>query len=240
MKIAILGYGKMGEQVEIVATERGHQIVAYIDDIVDWEKYANNLLTADVAIDFSMPSVVLQNIDSCFERKIPIVVGTTGWYDQLSQVKQACEQGNHSLLYASNFSLGVNLFFALNIALAKLMNPYKDYDVSIEEIHHVNKKDAPSGTAITLANDIINVIDGKECWINEENKNNNELSIKSERKNNDVGTHIVNYKSKNDSIEIKHISYNRRSFAVGAVLAAEWLIDKKGFFTIRDMLNIKF
>ena len=144
MKIAILGYGKMGEQVEIVANEYKHQIVAFIDDEEDWKNNLDKIKSADVAIEFSTPQTVLANIKRCFEYNIPIVVGTTGWYDQMEQVKQACINGNHSLLYASNFSLGVNLFFALNLALAKIMNGYKDYDVNIEEIHHINKKDNES------------------------------------------------------------------------------------------------
>ncbi len=237
MKIAILGYGKMGEQVEIVAKEYKHQIVAFIDDEEDWKNNLDKIKSADVAIEFSTPQTVLANIKRCFEYNIPIVVGTTGWYDQMEQVKQACINGNHSLLYASNFSLGVNLFFALNLALAKIMNGYKDYDVNIEEIHHVNKKDAPSGTAITLANDIISIVDEKKNWINEPNNNSNELSIKSQRLNNTVGTHIVSYTSEFDCIEIKHSAFNRKSFAIGAVKSAQWLIDKKGFFCFKDIIG---
>jgi 4-hydroxy-tetrahydrodipicolinate reductase len=238
MNIAILGYGRMGEQVEKVALEHKHKISAYIDNKKDWEKQINNLKQSDVAIDFSMPEVVIENIYNCFDLNIPIVVGTTGWHQQLQEVKEKCLEKGQSLIYASNFSLGVNLFFALNKALAKIMNGYNDFDVSIEEIHHTGKKDSPSGTAIVLANDIIKYLSRKETWINGMNDNETELSIKSERLSNNIGTHIVTYSSLLDTIEIKHTSLSRKNFAIGAVLSAEWLIGKKGFFTINDMLNI--
>ena len=236
MKIVILGYGKMGEQVEIAAKTLHHQIAAYIDSEEDWNKNAAIIPTADVAIEFSTPQTVLNNIDKCLQLHLPIVVGTTGWYDQLDNVRQKCEQMQGSVLYASNFSLGVNLFFALNSALAHIMNGY-NYDISIEEIHHINKKDAPSGTAITLANDIISVIDNKKTWINEMNDNPQELSIKSQRLSNNVGTHIVTYQSDMDAIEIKHTAFNRKGFAMGAVKGAEWLLQHQGFHSIKDMFN---
>jgi len=238
MKIAILGYGKMGEQVEKTALERKHSIVAYIDDEKDWSKQAEKLKQADVAIDFSTPKTVVDNIYKCFVLQLPVVVGTTGWHQQLETVKMKCLQENQSLIYAANFSLGVNLFFALNKALAKIMNGYDDFDVSIEEIHHTEKKDSPSGTSIVLANDIIKFLSKKEVWVNEMNDNISELSIKSERIKNNIGTHIITYSSPLDVIEITHKSLNRKNFAIGAVLAAEWLINKKGFFNISDMLNM--
>lgn len=228
----------MGEQVEIAALERQHKIVAYVDNKKDWEKYREKILSGDVAIDFSTPDSAIDNIYSCFEINLPVVVGTTGWYHKLEEVKQVCLQENRSFLYASNFSLGVNLFFALNKALAKIMNGYDDFDVSIEEIHHTAKKDAPSGTAITLADDIIKYLSKKETWVNEMNDNLSELSIKSERLSNIIGTHIVTYSSALDGIEIKHTSLSRKGFAIGAVRAAEWLLDKKGFYNINDMLNL--
>ena len=237
MNIAILGYGKMGEQVEKIALERKHSIVACIDSEQDWKKYAGKLNEADIAIEFSLPNTVLANIENCFQRNIPVVVGTTGWYDKLQNVKNQCIANNQALLYASNFSLGVNLFYALNRALAKLMNGREEYDVSIEEIHHTAKKDAPSGTAITLANDIIKQLAHKENWVNKINDKTEELSIKSARVDNIIGTHIVTYSSDLDEIEIKHTSHNRKNFAIGAVKAAEWLVDKRGFFSINDMLN---
>jgi 4-hydroxy-tetrahydrodipicolinate reductase len=238
MNIAILGYGKMGEQVEKIALERKHKIVAYIDNERDWEKQADKLAQADMAIDFSTPDVVISSIDKCFGMNLPVVVGTTGWHQQLQTVKEKCLQTGQSLLYAVNFSLGINLFFALNKALANIMDGYGEYDVSIEEIHHTAKKDSPSGTAIVLANDIIGHLSRKETWINEINDNALELSIKSERINNNIGTHAVTYASPLDIIEIKHTSLSRKNFAIGAVLGAEWLFGKKGFFNIKDMLNI--
>ncbi|MCL2131241.1 MAG: 4-hydroxy-tetrahydrodipicolinate reductase [Lentimicrobiaceae bacterium] len=237
MNIAIVGYGKMGEQVEKTALERQHKIVACIDNEQDWEKYADNLNQADIAVEFSTPDTVLANIEKCFQRNLPVVVGTTGWHNHLQTVKNQCTANNQTLLYASNFSLGVNIFFALNRKLAKMMNPYQEYDVSMEEIHHTAKKDAPSGTAITLANDIIKQLSRKKSWTNEINDKKEELSIKSVRLDNITGMHTVTYSSDWDEIEIKHVARNRKSFAVGAVKAAEWLVDKRGFFSIDDMLN---
>jgi 4-hydroxy-tetrahydrodipicolinate reductase len=237
MNLAIIGYGKMGEQIEKIALERKHNILVRNDSEWDWEKYADKLNEADAALEFSTPNAVLANIEKCFQHQIPVVVGTTGWYGHLQEVKNRCTCNNQSLLYASNFSLGVNLFFALNRLLAKMMNGRHEYDVSMEEIHHTAKKDAPSGTAITLANDIIKYLPHKESWINEMNDNREELSIKSERIDNIIGTHIVTYSSHLDEIEIKHVSHSRKNFAIGAVKAAEWLVGKRGFFSINDMLN---
>jgi 4-hydroxy-tetrahydrodipicolinate reductase len=239
MNIAIIGYGKMGEQVEKAARERKHKIVAYIDNEKDWSKQADKLKEADAAIDFSTPSVVIENIYRCFDQNLPVIVGTTGWHKQLEMVKTKCLAENQSLIYAANFSLGVNLFFALNKALAKIMNGYDAFDVSIEEIHHTEKKDSPSGTSIVLANDIIEHLSKKETWTNELNNNVSELSIKSERIKNNVGTHIVTYSSPRDIIQITHKSLSRKSFATGAVSAAEWLQGKKGFFSINDMMGEK-
>jgi 4-hydroxy-tetrahydrodipicolinate reductase len=238
MNIGIIGYGKMGEQVEKTALERKHKIVAYIDDEKDWSKQADKLKQADIAIDFSTPKVAVENIYKCFDLHLPVVVGTTGWHQQLEAVKERCLRENQSFMYAANFSLGVNLFFALNKALAKIMSGYNDFDVSVEEIHHTEKKDSPSGTSIVLANDIIKYLPQKETWTNELNDNISELSIKSERIKNNIGTHIVTYSSPLDIIEITHKALSRKNFAIGAVLAAEWLKDKKGFFNISDMLNV--
>ncbi|MBQ2489445.1 MAG: 4-hydroxy-tetrahydrodipicolinate reductase [Bacteroidales bacterium] len=236
MKIAILGYGKMGEQVEIVALERKHKVVAYIDSEEDWKKQAEGFASADVAIDFSMPSVVMENIRRCFEAHKPVVVGTTGWYDKLPEVERQCREQGQSFFYASNFSLGVNLFFRLNRYLAKLMAPHAEYDVSMEEIHHASKKDAPSGTAIVLAEDIIAALPHKDSWINKANDNRAELSITSQRLGSQVGTHSVIYTSPMDEIRITHKSFNRKAFALGAVTAAEFLVGKTGFFTMEDLL----
>ncbi|MBO4282090.1 MAG: 4-hydroxy-tetrahydrodipicolinate reductase [Bacteroidales bacterium] len=237
MNIAILGYGKMGEQVELVALERKHRVVAFIDGEEDWKKSAKAFEQADAAIDFSTPSAVLENINRCFEAHKPIVIGTTGWYGQLAEVRERCLAEGQSLFYASNFSLGVNLFFRLNRYLAKLMVPHSEYDVSMEEVHHTSKKDAPSGTAIVLANDIIAAIPHKESWINQENDNRSELSIKSQRLGSQVGTHSVVYTSPMDEIRITHQSFNRKAFAIGAVRAAEFLQGKSGCFTMEDMLE---
>ncbi|MDR1792114.1 MAG: 4-hydroxy-tetrahydrodipicolinate reductase [Bacteroidales bacterium] len=261
MNIVITGYGKMGEEVEKVAFARKHKIVAYIDREKDWQKLAQNVQKADIAIDFSTPDCVLDNIKHCFDAHLPIVVGTTGWYEHIETVKKRCLQENQSLLYAANFSIGVNLFFSLNRQLAILMNQHQEYNVSIEESHHVNKKDSPSGTALVLANDILKNLIWKKGWYNELSPSQDaefadnqtviddipasqiplpweELVIKSERSGNNIGTHIVSYESEFDKIEIRHSAFSRRSFASGAVSAAEWLIDKKGFFTINDMLKL--
>ena len=237
MNIAILGYGKMGQQIEEIALERKHKIVACIDSEQDWEKYADKLKKADVALEFSTPNTVLANIEKCFERNLPVVVGTTGWHESLQKFKNQCVATNQTLLYASNISLGVNIFFALNRVLAKIMNGYEEYDIRIDEIHHRGKKDSPSGTAITLADDIIKQLSRKESWINAVSDKIEELSIQSARVDNIIGTHSVTYLSDLDKIEITHTSHNRKNFAIGAVKAAEWLMGKQGFFSINDMLN---
>lgn len=237
MKIALLGYGKMGEQVELIAHEKKHQIVAFIDNEEDWNKHFDQFLQADVAIDFSTPEVVVDNIYRCFEHNIPIIVGTTGWYHRFEEIKKTCVDKNQTLFYGSNFSLGVNLFFELNRQLAQLMNGHEEYDVSIEETHHITKKDAPSGTAITLANGIIKYLSHKETWKNETNDIKSELSITSQRMEDNIGTHIITYTSLMDEIEIKHTSFSRKSYALGAIAAAEWLIGKKGVFKFKDMLK---
>ncbi len=246
MKIALLGYGKMGKIIEKIATDRKHEIVLKIDhDNLD-ELTAENLKKADVAIEFTMPGSVLGNIAKCFEAGTPVVVGTTGWYDELENIKQQCEENNNTLLYATNFSVGVNIFFKINKMLAKLMNNYPYYDVQVEEIHHTQKLDSPSGTAITIAEGIIENIDAKKSWLNvlttddnntEDNINQNELLIESLRIDSVPGTHTVIYDSEVDSIEFKHTAHNRNGFALGAVLAAEWLQDKKGFHSVQDMFD---
>jgi len=249
MKIALLGYGKMGKIIEKIATDRGHQIVLKIDENNLDELTAENLKKADAAIDFTTPGSVLNNIQTCFEAQTPIVVGTTGWYGQLQQVKNDCEKYNSALLYASNFSVGVNVFFYVNQVLARLMNNYPYYDVQVEEIHHVQKLDSPSGTAMTIAEGIIENLDSKNEWVNVLQKNsgdeeaqidmvkNNQVLIESLRIDSVPGTHTVIYDSEVDSIEFKHTAHNRSGFALGAVLAAEWIQGKKGFFTAKDMFS---
>ncbi len=244
MKIALLGYGKMGQIIERFATERGHEIVLKIgiDNLNDFT--IENLKQADVAIDFSAPDAAVSNIYKCFEAKVPVVVGTTGWYGELQNIKNDCEQSNNTLLYGSNFSIGVNIFFHLNKVLAKLMNNYPAYEVQVEEIHHTQKLDAPSGTAMTIAEDIIENLDRKTEWLNEivgtpipEIIKNEQLLIESHRIENVPGTHTVVYSSEVDDIEIKHTAHNRAGFALGALVAAEWLQNKQGFYNVADVFK---
>ena len=246
MKIALLGYGKMGKIIEKIATDRKHEIVLKIDFENLHELTAENLKQADVAIEFTTPSSVISNINTCFEAGVPIVVGTTGWYDKLGEIKQQCEAGDNTLLYATNFSVGVNIFFHINKVLARLMNNYPYYEVQVEEIHHTQKLDSPSGTAITIAEGIIENIDAKKDWANvlvadgnnsDDNVGSNALLIESYRMDSVPGTHTVIYDSEVDSIEFKHTAHNRNGFALGAVLAAEWLKDNKGFHSVNDMFN---
>ncbi|EHQ25350.1 4-hydroxy-tetrahydrodipicolinate reductase [Mucilaginibacter paludis] len=246
MKIALLGYGKMGKIIEQIALDRKHEIVLKIDYTNLDELTVDNLTKADVAIEFSTPDSVLNNIRQCFEAKVPIIIGTTGWYGQLQQIKDECIKTNNALLYASNFSVGVNIFFHMNQILAKLMNRYPYYEVQVEEIHHVQKLDSPSGTAMTIAEGIIDNLDSKTEWVNVLQENgdepidavkSNQLLIESLRIDSVPGTHTVIYDSEVDMIEFKHTAHNRSGFALGAVLAAEWIQNKKGFFTASDMFN---
>ena len=236
MKIALLGYGKMGREVEQIALERNHEILLKIDSQTEID--TKSLSKAEVAIDFSTPSSATYNILKCFDVNVPIVVGTTGWSDKLEDIKQVCLEKDQTLFYASNFSIGVNVFFELNRKLAQLMNKHTSYDVSIEETHHTQKLDAPSGTSITLANEITGTLDRKSKWVNNESTTDTDIHIASIRKDDVTGTHIVKYFSDIDSFEIKHEANSRKGFAMGAVLAAEWLIEKQGVFTMRDFLKL--
>ncbi len=247
MKIALLGYGKMGKIIEKIATDRQHEIVLIIDHDNLHDLTADNLQKADVAIEFSTPATVLSNIGHCFKAGIPVVVGTTGWYDQIPVVKQQCQESGGTIIYASNFSVGVNIFFHINKILAKLMNNHPYYDVQVEEIHHLQKLDSPSGTAITIAEGILENLDSKTEWTNvltdaDGNSNDNlkadQLLIESHRIDSVPGTHTVIYDSEVDTIEFKHTAHNRNGFALGAVLAAEWVPGKKGFFSVADMFNL--
>ena len=237
MKIALLGFGKMGQEIEKLAEKRGHEIVVIYDSLEDWENEGSRLAEVDVAIDFSTPISIVENIYHCFDASVPIVIGTTGWLDDVEKVHQDCLERNQSLFFAPNFSIGVNLFFDLNRYLANLMSKWEDYAISIEETHHIHKQDAPSGTAIVLANDIIRNTERKEKWVKETVTNPEELGIKSYRTNNVPGTHIVRYESEEDCIEIIHTAKSRRGFAMGAILAAEWIIGKKGFFDMKNLLD---
>ena len=238
MKIALIGYGKMGKAIEGIAVERGHEIVLRIDAENTEALNNENLQLVDVAIEFTNPDSAIKNITQCFDAGIPIVCGTTGWLDYWDQIKSDCENKNGSFLYASNFSIGVNLFFELNKKLAQLMQNRPEYNCDIEEIHHTAKKDAPSGTAITIAENIIASNANKKNWVLGETTDSNSLSIISKRIDPAPGTHIVSYNSTIDSIEIKHTAHNRIGFATGAVLAAEFLINKKGIYNMGDVIKV--
>ena len=235
MKIALFGYGKMGKEIEEIALNRGHEIVLKIKENEEYD-----ISKADDGIDFSVPEAALKNIVSCFKNNVPVISGTTGWLDDFDKAINVCKENNGSFIYASNFSVGVNLFFELNKSLAKMMTTYKDYSLDIEEIHHTKKLDAPSGTAISLAEGIIENSD-KTSWKLIENNTNKKpelIPITSKRILDTPGTHSVSYESEVDLIEIKHIANNRKGFALGAIIAAEWLIKKKGIYTMKDVLNI--
>ncbi|GER59008.1 4-hydroxy-tetrahydrodipicolinate reductase [Patiriisocius marinus] len=233
MKIALLGYGKMGKTIENLAIEAGHKIVYKSGTTSEIGK----LEDAEVAIEFSTPEAAVSNILKCFELQIPVVCGTTGWLENYSSVINSCKECNGSFIYASNFSVGVNLFFSINEKLAKLMAPWKEYSVSIEEIHHTEKKDAPSGTAITIADSIIAQSDNLERW-SLESKKDHSLRISAKRIADVKGTHTVTYESDVDEISITHKAKSRIGFAKGAILAAVFLKDKKGLFTMQDVLDL--
>jgi 4-hydroxy-tetrahydrodipicolinate reductase len=237
MKIALLGYGKMGHAIEEIAVNRGHEIVLKINDQNLEDLTKANIRKAEVAIEFTNPDSAVKNILFCLQEEVAVVCGTTGWLKNLKTVEDKCKEVNGSFLYASNFSVGVNIFFELNKKLAALLKTHPAYDVAIEEIHHTQKKDAPSGTAITLAEQIIQFSDIKNKWINEESGNKKELSIISKRIDEIPGTHSVKYTSAIDDIEIIHTAHNRKGFAEGAVLAAEFIANKKGIFAMKDVLN---
>jgi len=245
MKIVLLGYGKMGQLIEKFAQKRGHEVVLIVDQHNRETLVAADIQDADVAIDFSIPSGALANISLCFEASVPLVVGTTGWYDHLEEVKEICLADNQSLLYGSNFSIGVNIFFHINRMLSKAIQPYHQYDVQVEEIHHVHKLDAPSGTAITIAEGILDNSDTKSQWVNDLVDNGsselipkpNELLIESLRIEEVPGTHTVLYSSEVDQIEFKHTAHSREGFALGAVIAAEWLQGRKGFYQVTEMFD---
>jgi 4-hydroxy-tetrahydrodipicolinate reductase len=238
MNIALIGYGKMGKEIEQIALSRGHKIVLTVDAHNAKTFTLDELKKADVAIEFSTPETALGNIYKCFDAGVPVVVGTTGWLDKLEEVKKACNEKKQTLFYTSNYSIGVNLFFKLNQQLAKLMNAHKEYNVSMEEIHHVHKLDSPSGTAISLAKQVIENIDEKDKWVNAATSQRNELGIVSKRLDEVPGTHTVTYGSDIDEISITHIAYNRKGFASGAVVAAEWVKGKKGVFGMEDLMKL--
>jgi len=233
MKIALLGYGKMGKVIERIALERGHEIVLKKDESNTYD----GLSTADVAIDFSVPTAAVANISSAFHANVPVVSGTTGWLEHFDEMIELCNEKQGGFISSSNFSLGVNIFFELNEYLAKIMSQFDSYKVTMEEIHHTQKLDAPSGTAISLAKGVIENSNYAN-WTMDEAKNN-EIHIEAKRIGDVPGTHTVTYESTVDSIELKHTAHNREGFALGAVIAAEWLAGKKGVYSMKDVLNLK-
>lgn len=238
MKIALIGYGKMGHAIEEIALQRGHEIVLKVGIENIQVNTLDNIRKADVAIEFTGPEVAFDNVIKCLEAGVPVVSGSTGWLQRFEEAKEYCTKKNGALLYSSNYSIGVNIFFAINKKLAELMAPHKEYDVLLTEIHHTQKKDAPSGTAITLAEGILQSIEQKKKWVNEISNKPEELQIISERIDPAPGTHTIIYTSDIDDIEIKHTAHNRKGFATGAVLAAEFLHNKKGIYSMSDVLGL--
>lgn len=236
MRIAIIGYGKMGKEIEKIALERGHSISAKITSNSS-DSEMDSVKESDVAIEFSNPESAVKNIEFCSKNQTPLVVGTTGWYSDFDGIKKKIEQDKSALFYATNFSMGVNIFWKANEYLAKIMNSYPAYNVEMEEIHHTQKLDAPSGTAITTAEKIIENIDRKSEWQLEHENQNDQLKIIAKREPNVPGTHEVFYNSKIDSISIKHAAHSRKGFALGSILAAEFIVDKKGVYSMNDLLN---
>lgn len=234
MNIALLGYGRMGQTIEKIAIKRGHNIVLKVD------KGDTNydITKADVAIDFSIPDVAFGNITNCLKNNVPVISGTTGWLDKYDDAIAICKEHKGAFIYASNYSLGVNIFFELNKTLAKMMSNLKQYNVTMEEIHHTQKLDAPSGTAISLANDLIAKHDSYKAWELDKATNDKNIPIVAKRIKDVPGTHTVDYTSEVDTIHIEHVAHNRQGFALGAVVAAEWIVGKTGVFTMNDVLNI--
>jgi len=238
MKIALIGYGKMGHAIEEIAVQRGHEIVLKvgIENIED--NTIENIRKADVAIEFTGPEIAFDNVMRCLEAGVPVVSGSTGWLERFNEATKYCNDHNGAMIYASNFSVGVNIFFAINKRLAEMMASHSEYNASLIEIHHTQKKDAPSGTAISLAEDILKLAPQKNKWVNQPTAKANELEILSERIDPAPGTHIVTWASDIDNIEIKHTAHNRKGFATGAVLAAEFLNGKKGIYNMSDVLGL--
>lgn len=237
MKLAIIGYGKMGKEIEQLAVSRGHSIGAIIDSISDWTEKASELSGCDAAIEFSMPKIAPENLYKCFKLKLPVVTGTTGWYEFLPQVIDNCIENDGALFYASNFSIGVNMFLEINRKLAQLMNKQSEYDVRMDETHHIHKLDAPSGTAVTLANEILANFERKKKWVNREASAPEELEIISIREAEVTGIHQITWTSDFDTIGLRHEAFNRKGFALGALIAAEFLASRKGVYTMKDLFS---
>ena len=237
MKVAIIGYGKMGHEIEQVLLSRGHSVALIIDQDNAHDLCAEKLAGVDVAIEFTTPTTAYSNVRTCIECGTPVVSGTTGWHDKLEELQTLCRERGSSMIWSSNYSLGVNITFRLNRYLAELMNRFDAYNVDIEEIHHTQKKDAPSGTAISLANDIIARVERKQRWLNEPTEETDAIAITSLREGMVPGTHTVTYTSEDDKIEVRHTLFSRRALALGAVVAAEFVAPRKGVFTIDDLFE---
>jgi len=235
MKATLIGYGRMGREIEKLLPTVGLELAATIDNEEEWATRAETFLSSDVAIEFSTPDTVIGNLRRCFDAGVPVVCGTTGWYDHCDELLDHCRHTSNALVYGSNFSIGANLFFKINELTAQLMNRQIQYDVTVEETHHTAKKDAPSGTAITTANLIINNLDRKTGWKLNDASNPADINVVAHRIGNEPGTHVVRYQSENDLIEISHRAFNRAIFAQGAVRAARWLIAHKGIHTFKDI-----
>ncbi|HKJ41716.1 MAG TPA: 4-hydroxy-tetrahydrodipicolinate reductase [Sunxiuqinia sp.] len=238
MKIALIGYGKMGKTIEAIAKDRGHEVVLIIDLNNQNELTKENLKKADVAIEFTVPSSAINNYKTCFESGVPVVSGTTGWLENKAKVLEEMKKQDGTFFYASNFSLGVNLFFELNKKLAALMKSRPEYDISMEEVHHTQKLDAPSGTAISLAEDLFEAHPGKKSWTLDDPSKEDEMHIEAIREGQVPGIHRIKYESEVDHIMIEHSAKSRQGFALGAVLAAEFTADKKGLVSMKDLLNL--
>ena len=235
MKVAIIGYGKMGHEIEHVLLQRGHSVALIIDQNNTDDLNAENLAGIDVAIEFTTPNTAYTNVHTCIECGTPVVSGTTGWHDRLEELQTLCKEKGGAMFYASNYSLGVNLMFRLNRELARLMNRFSGYKLTMSETHHTEKKDSPSGTAVTLAEDAISRLDAKQGWVNEPTDDDSLIGIESFRIGMNPGEHSVVYTSEDDVLEIRHAIKNRRTLALGAVVAAEFLCGKKGVYTMDDM-----
>ena len=238
MKIALIGYGRMGKEIEKIAVSRGHKIELIIDINNQSDLTVENLQKCDVAIEFTIPDSAINNYFLCFNAGIPVVSGTTGWLNKKEEVYKKCKETGGTFFYGSNFSVGVNLFFELNKKLAELMALHSEYDVEMTEIHHTQKLDAPSGTAISLAEDILKTLPNKTGWVNDQVADKNELNIKSERIGQVTGIHTVKYESEIDFVEIKHNAKSRQGFVLGAVLAAEYCLNNEGILTMKDLLKL--
>jgi len=237
MDIIISGYGKMGKEIEKIALHRNHSILNIVDQVSDWEKLNISKNKFPVVIDFSQPDVVVENIKHCFNNNLPIIVGTTGWENYHSEIKKLCKEKNQSILVASNFSIGMNIFFAMNKQLSSIMDKFETYDVSLSETHHIHKLDKPSGTAVTLAEQILENVKRKDKYSVNKNQIVDVLSIESIREGEVIGDHTIKYTSDIDEIKISHSAKNRQGFALGAVVAAEWIQRKKGVFSMNEVLG---